>query len=165
MLCIVWWCIRTTSAGSIMKTRNVLQSRTLLPSLFAVMFKAVMRVTPDSGKPLQYVTSSLQLKGKCTFNNCTLFLRLWRRTVSNFLLRHPARCCSGQSKTCKSTFLENYLATWMLYFVYFMSIAHRYITVHYVTCHLLDSFIQSDLHTFNTVGKSPQEPFRVTCLA
>ena len=37
-------------------------------------------------------------------------------------------------------------------------------TLHYITCYLLDSFIQSDLHT-QYCGQSPQEQFGVKCLA
>ena len=35
---------------------------------------------------------------------------------------------------------------------------------YYITCHLLDAFIQSDLHT-QYCGQSPQEQFGVKCLA
>ena len=35
---------------------------------------------------------------------------------------------------------------------------------YYITCHLLDAFIQSDLHT-QYCGQSPQEQFGVECLA
>ena len=35
--------------------------------------------------------------------------------------------------------------------------------LHYITCHLLDAFIQSDLHT-RYCGQSPQEQFGVKCL-
>ena len=37
------------------------------------------------------------------------------------------------------------------------------VTLHYMTCHLLDAFIQSDLHT-QYCGQSPQEQFGVKCL-
>ena len=33
------------------------------------------------------------------------------------------------------------------------------------TCHLFDAFIQSDLHTFNTVGSPHRSNFGVKCLA
>ena len=35
--------------------------------------------------------------------------------------------------------------------------------IHYITCYLLDAFIQSDLHT-QYCGQSPQEQFGVKCL-
>ena len=41
---------------------------------------------------------------------------------------------------------------------------HRELHYFHITCHLLDAFIQSDLHT-QYCGQSPQEQFGVKCLA
>ena len=40
----------------------------------------------------------------------------------------------------------------------------KVLILHYITCYLLDAFIQSDLHT-QYCGQSPQEQFGVKCLA
>ena len=61
-------------------------------------------------------------------------------------------------KPIKVYFLTYTVATAMSYFVTDQS------KIHYITCYLLDAFIQSDLHT-QYCGQSPQEQCGVTCLA